>query len=437
MKIGYLGLGAMGGTLARQLAGAPALKGDLTVYDLDAKLVDGLAALGAGTAESPADLARRCDLILLCLPKTAIVRSAIFGPGGLIEGLSPGKVVVDQTSGIPGETNAIAAELAARGVGMVDAPVAGGVPAAASGNVTVMGSGDEATWRIARPALEGMSRKVFYCGARVGDGQALKLVNNAIGAGYRMATLECVAMGRKRGLGLAALTDAINSGTGANFTSRNMLPAVVAGRAASNFALSLMIKDLNEAIALGESHDAPMPVTALARGMMQICMASIGPEARLDDVVLGIGAMSGAVIGDEVAGPEVPAEGAEIPWIIDGALSLCNQFAVYECVAAGLKYGLTMEALSTVLNAGSASSAASESILPLLAAGGRPTGITLGAAVDALRRVCALGAASDVPMLVPNAVRASVEAAANEFGLTADTGVLVAIHERMAGVALR
>ena len=295
MKVGYLGLGAMGGMLARRLVSA----GNLIVWDLNRQSLDDLAALGADTAKSAADLARRCDLILLCLPRTAAVRQAIFGPEGLAEGLSPGKIVVDQTSGVPSETNAIAASLAARGIGMIDAPVSGGVAAAAAGTVTVIVSGDEEVWQRARPALDGLSSKVFYCGTRVGDGQALKLVNNAIGAGYRMATLECVATGRKHGLGLGTLTDAINGGSGANFTSRNMLPAVLDGRAATNFALSLMIKDLNEAIALGTRHGAPMPVTALARGMMQICLATCGEDARLDDVVRGIGGMSGAVIADD------------------------------------------------------------------------------------------------------------------------------------------
>jgi 3-hydroxyisobutyrate dehydrogenase len=433
MKVGYLGLGAMGGMLARRLVGSH----DLTVWDLNRKAVDDLAALGAATATSAADLARRCDAILLCLPRTAAVRDAIFGPAGLAEGLSPGKIVVDQPSGVPGETNEIAGKLAARGVGMIDAPVAGGVAAAAAGTVTVIASGGEKDWHTARPVLEGISTKVFRCGARVGDGQALKLVNNAIGAGYRMATLECAAVGRKLGLSLRAVTDALNRGAGANFTSRNMLPAIVEGRPATNFALSLMIKDLNEAIALGTGHGAPMPVTAMARGMMQICLNTCGKDARLDDVVRGVEIMADVALADRGEPDHGPAAGpdrAEIERAIDGAVEVCNELALYECVAVGIKYGLGVEALATILNAGSASSAASERILPALAEGVRPSGIPLGAAIETLRRATALGAACGVPMLIANAARASVEAAGNEFGPETDTGILAKVHERMAGV---
>ena len=273
VKIGYVGLGAMGGSLSRHLIG----KHELRVLDRNPAAVDQLRQAGAQSSADGAELARDCDIIFLCLPRSVDVREAIFGRRGLAEGLAPGKLIIDQTSGVPAQTAAIAAELAKHGVMMLDAPVSGGIPAAQAGKVTIIASGPSPGWNRAEPLLRSMSDKVFRCSDRVGDGQALKLVNNAIGAGYRMATLELVALGRKAGLGLAEMVAALNEGPGANFTSRNMLVGLIENRSTTNFALALMIKDLNEALALGASTSAAMPITQGARSLMQIGLNSPGP----------------------------------------------------------------------------------------------------------------------------------------------------------------
>jgi 3-hydroxyisobutyrate dehydrogenase len=263
LKVGYVGLGAMGSSLSKHLTDVF----DLTVFDRNPVAVSALIAQGAKQASSGAELARACDVIVLCLPRTSDVQEALFGLNGLAEGLSPGKLVIDQTSGIPRETAAIAATLASRGVATVDAPVSGGIPAAQNRKVTVIASGADAAWAIAEPVLLAMTNSVFRCSNRVGDGQALKLVNNAIGAGYRMATLELVALGRKMGLSLSRLVKTLNEGQGANFTTRHMLVGVMEGRSTTNFALALMIKDLDAALSLGAETASPMPMTSGARGL--------------------------------------------------------------------------------------------------------------------------------------------------------------------------
>ena len=225
LRIGYLGLGAMGGALSAHLAKVF----DLTVFDRSSEAMAPLVALGAKAAGSPAELARSCDVIILCLPRTSDVQDALFAQGGLAEGLAAGKLLIDQTSGVPEQTKAIAEKLASMSVSMLDAPVSGGIPAAQSGTVTIIASGPDDAWAIAEPVLAAMTKNVFRCSDRVGDGQALKLVNNAIGAGYRMATLELVALGCKLGLELSDLVDALNAGQAANFTSRNMLAGLAWG----------------------------------------------------------------------------------------------------------------------------------------------------------------------------------------------------------------
>jgi 3-hydroxyisobutyrate dehydrogenase len=221
--------------------------------------------------------------------------------------MSAGKIVVDQTSGLPAKTAEFARRLALSGIGMIDAPVAGGVPAALAGSITVMVSGPDAYVETASPVLAAISPKVFRCSDRVGDGQAAKLVNNSINSGYRMATLELVAMGSKLGLPLAVMTDALNMGWGSNFTALRLLTSLVRGQPSTNFAMSLMLKDLDQCIALGMEAGAPMPVTTIARGLMQIALNMQGATAGLDEVVPAVEAMYGASLHQPT--PSVRADG--------------------------------------------------------------------------------------------------------------------------------
>ena len=243
MKIGYVGLGVMGAALAQRLV----LSRHIDVFDLREDAVKSLVASGATAAASPAVLARGCDVVLLCLPRSSDVRTAIFGKDGLAEGLKPGSTVVDQTSGDPNETRRMAAELAERGIHMIDAPVSGGAAGAKAGAIAIMVGGEEAQIARVRPIFTDISPNVFVCGD-IGAGQVMKLINNMVSSTIRFVTLEGVAMGIRNGLDLQTMTDVLNSGGARSKASESLLPAVVRGEPDSFFLLSLMLKDLNLAI---------------------------------------------------------------------------------------------------------------------------------------------------------------------------------------------
>ncbi|RZL88922.1 MAG: NAD(P)-dependent oxidoreductase [Variovorax sp.] len=295
MSIGYIGLGAMGSALARRLLASYRLH----VWDLNHQAAARFEAEGAVVAPTAADVARACKVILLCLPRSADVERLVFGAGGLLEGLSPGTVIIDQTSGIPEETRAISRRLEPHGVSMVDAPVAGGVAAAEAGRITMMLSGPALVCEQVLPVLQAISPTVVRCGARLGDGQAFKAVNNLMNAACRLATLEAVAMGRKMGLSLAAMTEAINQSTGRSRISLVALPALLEGRPSSDFALPLMVKDVDQAIALGASAGAPLPIGSLTRSLLQMGVNLIGPSARLEDMIGLIESMAGTKLADD------------------------------------------------------------------------------------------------------------------------------------------
>lgn len=315
MKVGYIGLGAMGSALARRLLE----KYELSVWDINSTAVANFEKLGASTAPTAAELARRCDVVLLCLPRSSDVRHVIFGPGGLAEGLTPGKIIIDQTSGIPSETRDIACELFAQcGVAMLDGPVAGGVPAADAGTITIMVSGADEAYEKGSPILHAISSNVIRCGQRLGDGQAIKLVNNVMNAAVRLTTLEVVAMGRKMGLPLTTLSQVINMSTACSRISRTVLPAIIEGRAATNFALPLMVKDVDQAIALGIEAGVPMPISSIVRSLLQIGVNTLGKAARLEDIVGMIESMAGTRLVDDPASVSAarvavaPAESKEL-----------------------------------------------------------------------------------------------------------------------------
>jgi 3-hydroxyisobutyrate dehydrogenase len=413
--VGYVGLGAMGGALAGHLTNTY----DLLVLDRSPAAVALLEGKGARGVVSGAALAREADVICLCLPRTADVREAIFGAGGLAEGLSPGKLIIDQTSGVPEQTAAIAAELAARGVLMLDAPLSGGVPAAQAGTVTIIASGSDAAWAKGEAVLRAMTAKVYRCSDRVGDGQALKLVNNAIGMGFRVNALELVALGRKAGLGLGAMVDRLNAGPAANFTTRGMLVGLVEGRSTTNFALSLMAKDLSEAMALGLATGSALPLTGATRSTVQMGLALLGRDAKLDEII----ALTGQLAQVEMRG-EGQAD-ATLMALIEVGVLVGNVIAVAECVAMGRRYGLHPAEMSRILNVGSAWSAVSDTILPALAAGKVPDlPMSLDQASQALSALAARSASLGTPFILPGIALAMVQEAARQHGSAASLGHL-------------
>ncbi|MFM0490035.1 NAD(P)-dependent oxidoreductase [Paraburkholderia graminis] len=281
MRVGYIGLGAMGGALARHLIG----KFPLSVFDLNRKAVDSFVELGAAAAATPAELARNSDLILLCLPRSSDVQAVLFGPDGVAQGLSAGKIVIDQTSGVPAETRAFARQLEQTGVSLFDAPVSGAMATAIAGTISIIASGPRDAFERALPVLQSVSPNVFHCGERVGNGQTMKTVNNMMNVSCRLATLEVVAMGRKLGLPLELMTQAINATTARNYTSQGMLPAIAEGRQSTKFWLALQVKDIHQAISLAAGQKVPMPIGGAARSLLQIGLNSLGKDAQLEQMI--------------------------------------------------------------------------------------------------------------------------------------------------------
>lgn len=421
MTIGYIGLGAMGRALAGRLVGNV----DLIVWDLNAAAVEAFVVQGAGAAASLADMGARCDIVLLCLPKSANVEAALFGEHGLAEALAPGSVIVDQTSGVPSESKRFAVELAKRGIALIDAPVAGGVPSAAAGQITIMASGSAIAYARAQPVLSAISPKLYHCSEAVGDGQAIKAINNLINSAYRMATLEIFAIGRRLGLGAGAITEALNAGPGKSFISYRLLPAVVERRSSTDFALTLMVKDLNQAAELGVAAGVPMPISDAARGMINGALNLLGPDSRLDDIVPFMERLTGTELAGEADAPRSEAL-LDAMNLVTGAIAACNRAIMLENIGLAAGAGLNMPGFAAVIANGSAASAQADLLFAGLVGGtSQYADEPLAEAIKTITDVARIGAEAGVPMQMTNQVRAQLLDLAERFGTSAMTSDIV------------
>lgn len=286
--VGYVGLGSMGGTLARRLQ----LSHPLRVFDLNPAAVADLVEQGAKACSSLPELATACDVILLCLPKSDHVRVAIFGPDGLAEALKPGTLLVDQSTGDPKATQQMAAQLAKQGVALIDAPVSGGAAGAQAGTIAIMlGAGEEERTRVA-PILSAISPNVFHAGG-VGAGQAMKLVNNLVSGAQRLLSLEGLALAARNGIAPERAVEILAAGGARNaFFDKQALP-ILQGRLDAGFTLALMHKDMRLACDLGADSGVPLFFGNLAREVYQMCVSQMGGDAQVPTAAIVIDGMAG------------------------------------------------------------------------------------------------------------------------------------------------
>jgi 3-hydroxyisobutyrate dehydrogenase len=277
MDLGYVGLGKMGGALARRLMRQHTVR----AHDLRPAVVAEFAAAGALPAQNLAALAHACDLVMTCLPTSAEVRAVIFGDDGLLKHLEPDSLIVDMTTGDPNATRAMAAELAPRGIQLIDAPVSGGPHGAEAGTIAIMVGAPDAAYRRVLPVLQAISPNIFHTGG-VGTGHLMKLVNNVIAASVRAVTFEAVAMGIKNGLSLETCAAVLPKGSARSYTTDITLPRLLDGSLVGNFLIGLMHKDVRLATEMGTASGAPMPIAGLVREIYQEAVNEHGYDADIN-----------------------------------------------------------------------------------------------------------------------------------------------------------
>ncbi|HWL38746.1 MAG TPA: NAD(P)-dependent oxidoreductase [Gemmatimonadaceae bacterium] len=276
MRIAFLGLGDIGSLIASHLDRDPFA---LTVWNrTEAKARDFAASHRAAVAATPADAVRGAEVVITCLPSSAEVEAVLHGEHGMLDALEKGAVLLDCTSGDPPTSRSIAAELARRGVGFIDAPVSGGTTAAKAGSLTVMWGGEEKDFARVRTVVEAFGKKIVHAGP-VGAGDALKAVNNALLAVHILSAGEGLALLVKAGVDAKTALEVINASSGRSNTSENLIPQRVLTRAfPRTFRLALLDKDIGIAEVLADELGAKTPVLSLAARRLHQAREILGEE---------------------------------------------------------------------------------------------------------------------------------------------------------------
>ncbi len=270
-KLGYIGLGLMGGGMATHLVkqGWP-----VTVFDLRPEAIEAVMEFGADRGESPKAVAEVSDVVITSLPNPASVEQVALGPDGIVEGLRPGTVYIDMSTVEPNTTRRVAEEIEKRGAHMLDVPVGKGPAAAASGDLTLMVGGDPAVAESVADVLDTLGSRRFYCGP-IGMGITTKLVNNLVSCAVNALVGEAMAIGAKAGLDPQVMYDVMSNTAADNAHLRGSFPArVFPGSFAPNFKLHLAHKDLGLATAMAAALHVPAPIGLAAHQVHTLALGA-------------------------------------------------------------------------------------------------------------------------------------------------------------------
>ena len=277
LRVGYIGLGAMGKPMALNIlkAGFP-----LTVFNRTAEKAGELLTAGAEWADSPADLARRSDVVFTNVSNTADVLSVVLGQSGVREGVRPGMIFVDNSTISPTGSREIYESLRALGVSALDAPVSGGEIGAQNGSLTIMVGGDAESLELVRPILNAVGKKITHIGG-AGAGQIAKAANQIMVAAQMVAEAELMIFAQKAGADPVKVIEAIKGGAAQCWTLDVKPQRLFAGNRTPGFKASLQAKDLAIVMETAQQNLMSLPGTAVSAQLFN-ALCAMG-EGNLDN----------------------------------------------------------------------------------------------------------------------------------------------------------
>jgi 3-hydroxyisobutyrate dehydrogenase-like beta-hydroxyacid dehydrogenase len=270
MRAGFIGLGIMGSRMAANLRRAGF---ELTVWNRTRERAREWAAVhGADVAERPADVGAASQIVITMVVDGDQVEEVLLGDGGVAEGAHPGLLCVDMSTIGPARARAIGAALAEREIGFMDAPVSGSSPKAEDGSLTIMAGGEDEDFARARPLFDAMGELVVHVGP-LGDGQTIKLLNNAVAAVNTATVGEALLVGRRAGVDLDALVRVMGASSGASAMLALKADPMRRHDYEPLFKLEHMLKDVRLCLETGQAAGAPFTFAAHAR---EILTAALG-----------------------------------------------------------------------------------------------------------------------------------------------------------------
>jgi 2-hydroxy-3-oxopropionate reductase len=269
LRVGYIGLGLMGKSMARNImkAGFP-----LVVHNRSRQSVNELVAEGAEEGTSFADVAGRADVIITNLPDSPDVHNAVFGPDGIASSVKKGAIFIDNSTIKASTAKEIAEGLEKLGVAALDAPVSGGDIGARAGTLSIMVGGDEAALQRALPVLQAMGKTITHIGG-AGAGQVTKAANQIMVASQMVAMAELLVFSQKAGVDPEKVVGAIKGGAAQCWTLDNKPQRIFAGNRAPGFKASMQAKDLGIVMDSAKEFGVPLPHTAVNQQLFAAMLA--------------------------------------------------------------------------------------------------------------------------------------------------------------------
>ena len=289
MRVGFVGLGTMGGPMAANSARAGF---EVTAWNRTPGRASELGDLGVRMADRPSAVAAASEIVITMVSDTPDVESVLFGPDGVADGARPGSLVVDMSTISPSATRDFASRLAQTEVAMLDAPVSGGSEGAKKGTLSIFVGGDAADLERARPLLESLGTTITHVGP-IGAGQAVKAVNQVILAGTYLGVAEGIVLALKSGLDVEQVVAALSGGAAQSWVLTNRSGRMLDNDYPLGFKVALHRKDLGIALGMARELGASLPVSALCEALEAGLMGQGHAEDDMSAVARAIRGLSG------------------------------------------------------------------------------------------------------------------------------------------------
>lgn len=299
-KVGYIGLGIMGGSIARNLIKAGH---DLVVHNRSQKAVDDLVALGAQAASSPRAVAEQVEFVFTNLPDTPDVEKVVLGEDGIIHGAHPGLIFIDNSTIKPESARMLAQRLAAVGVEALDAPVSGGDVGARDGTLTIMVGGSESAFDRAVPLFQAMGKAWVLVGD-AGAGQIAKVCNQIIVGAQMVGMAEALITAQKAGVDPLRVVNAIKGGAAQMWTLDVKPPRLFAGNRKPGFKAYMQHKDLGIVMDTARTYGIPLPLTAVILQMYEAMLQQGNRELDNSAVISVYESLTGVHLDEPLRDPQ-------------------------------------------------------------------------------------------------------------------------------------
>lgn len=313
MKVGFIGLGNVGGKLSGSLLRNGV---DLTVHDLNPELVQNLVDRGAKRGESPAQLMRDCDAVITCLPSPKISAAVMEGSDGLLEQIVPGKIWMEMSTTDEAEAKRLGGLVIAQGGAAVDCPVSGGCHRAATGNIAILAGCDRATFDRILPLLTKMGRKILHTG-ELGSASTLKVMTNYLATANLVTVSEALITAKAAGMDLNTTYEAIRISSGNSFVHETESQVILNGSRDISFTMGLVRKDIGLFQDIADRAGVNLEISPALIEIFDDGIARFGPDELSPNIIKRLEQVTGLSVladgfPDEMTDDEPEAEGAEV-----------------------------------------------------------------------------------------------------------------------------